>query len=253
MVFVAGIIGNSIAKSDLWTRELAFHPIAATRPSSTAGGVFAKMKAALGAVLLGWTLFAILLIPVIASSSRMEWPSEQALRFWQDFSANYPRYWRWLSNPLVILALIAATWHTVVQAMSVVLTGNKRRILLNAWQGIIVMMLVGGCVVWLVKDPSKVDVFLRILPWFLTAVMVLKTYGTARAFMAVKTLVSHRDFLILAGLWLLVAMLMLTAGFLAHFAYGLPVSVLWTFVLWQFFPSGEIPQCVVALNANRHR
>ena len=253
MVFFAGIIGNSIAKSDLWSRDLSFHSVAAVRPSSTVEIVFAKMKAALAAVLLGWTFFAILLIPVIAISGARDWPSEQAVRFWQDFSANYSRYWRWLSNPLVILALIAATWNTAIQAMAVVLTGNKRRILLNAWQGIAMMMSVGGCILWLVKYPLKVDVFLRVLPWLLTAMMVLKAYRTVRAFLRVKPLVSQRDLFILFALWCLVASLVLTAGFLAHFARGLPVSVLWTLVLWQFFPSGEIPQSVVALAANRHR
>ena len=254
MVFVAGVIGNGIAKSDPWARELALHPIAATRPSSTAEIVFAKMKSAFAVVLLGWTLFAILLFPVIAlSSHHLGWQSEPALRFWQDFTVNYPRFWQWLSHPLVILALIAATWHTAVQTMAVVLTGNKRRMVFSAWQGIIVMMAVGGCVVWLVKNPSKVDVFLRVLPWFLAAMMALKAYGTIRAFVAVKRLVPRRDLLILAGLWLLVATLVLTAGFLAHLAHGLPVSILWTLVLWQFFPSGEIPQCVLALTTNRHR
>jgi len=56
----------------------------------------------------------------------MEWPSDQALRFWKEFAVNYPKYWHWLTNPLVLLALLAASWHTIVQSMSVVLTGNKR-------------------------------------------------------------------------------------------------------------------------------
>jgi hypothetical protein len=65
--------------------------------------------------------------------------------------------------------------------------------------------------------------------------------------------VSRRDFFVLLGLWTLTALLVLAAGIFAHVTHGLPAALLWLLVLWQFFPSGEIPQCVVALTSNRHR
>ena len=34
---------------------------------------------------------------------------------------------------------------------------------------------------------------------------------------------------------------------------GMLPAVLWSLVLWQFFPAGEIPQCVISLSENRHR
>ena len=57
--------------------------------------------AALAVTVLGWVSFAILLVPVVVLSSRLEWPSEQARSFWRDFPVNYPRFWHWLTNPLV--------------------------------------------------------------------------------------------------------------------------------------------------------
>jgi hypothetical protein len=253
MILFAGAIGNAIAKADAWSPDLSVHPTVATRPLSTASLAFAKMKCAAAVTAFGWILFSILLVPVIATSSHMNWPSEQALGFWRDFSINYPRFWQWLTNPIVILALVVATWHTMVQSMAVVLTGNRWRIVFSVWQGMIVLGLVIGCAMWLYKDPSWRGLVLQILPWFTAAVMAFKLFGTARAFLKVGTLVSRKDFLVLVGLWTLVAILVLTAGIFADVAHGLPASLLWLLVLWQFFPSGEIPQCVVALTRNRHR
>jgi hypothetical protein len=211
------------------------------------------MKFAAAVTFLGWLLFCILLLPVIALRGFPNWDSVEVQRFWVDFPLNYPKFWHWLSHPVVILALITATWHTIVQTMAVVLTGDKRRTIASAWQGIIVISAVAGCAVWLYKDRSKVGPFLHLLPWFTAAVMTLKTIGMVRAFGAARELVSGRDFFVLLGLWTFVAGLVLTAGVLAHAANGLPPALLWLLVLWQFFPSGEIPACVVALNPNRHR
>ena len=137
--------------------------------------------------------------------------------------------------------------------MAVILTGNRRHINLRMWQGVIVLTVAAGTTVWLVKHPSQIAGLLRFLPWLTAAIMLLKTYGTWRAFRAVTPLVSRRDLRVLAGLWTLVALLVLAAGVFAHITRGLPAAILWTLVLWQFFPSGEIPQCVVSLDSNRHR
>jgi hypothetical protein len=116
-----------------------------------------------------------------------------------------------------------------------------------------VLAIVIGTAVWLYKDRSKVDAFLRFLPWFTATMMGLKIFGTVRAFVSARALVSRRDFSVLLGLYSLVALLVLAAGIFAHLAHGLPAALLWLLVLWQFFPGGEIPQCVVALVRNRHR
>jgi hypothetical protein len=253
IIVFAGITGGAIAKSDAWSPELGIHPIVATRPLSTCALVFSKMKAAAVATCLGWVLFAVLLVPVIGLHGRMYSWSDEALRFWPDFSTNFPNFWRWVSNPIVVLALVAATWHTVIQSMSVTLTGNKRRIMMSAWQGMIVLALVIGGALWLYRNRSWIDPFLRFLPWFTVAMMGLKGFGAVRAFTAVRLLVSRRDFFVLVGLWSITASLVLAAGIFAHITHGMPAALLWSLVLWQFFPSGEIPQCVVALSSNRHR
>ena len=253
MIIMAGVIGGAIAKSDAWSPDLGVHPIIATRPLTTSALAFAKMKAAALITVFGWMLFGILLWPVIAISGHMGWPSEPAQIFWRDFSTNYPRFWRWLSNPLVILALVVATWHTMMQSMAVVLTGNKRRVILSTWIGMLVLAAAAGCAVWLYKDRSKVGVVMRIFPWFMAVMMALKAFGTVRAFIAVRSLVSRRDFFVLLGLWIPVAGLVMAAGIFAHLAHGLPASLLWLLVLWQFFPANEIPGCVITLTGNRHR
>jgi len=253
MIIFTGVIGSAIAKSDLWSAELGIHPIVATKPLSTSALVFAKMKAAAAVTCLGWLLFSILLVPVILLHGHLYSWSDQAPRFWTDFTTDYPKFWRWVSNPIVVLALVVATWHTVIQSMMMALTGDKRRIVRSTWQGMIVLAIVIGSAVWLYKHRPWVDPFLRFLPWFTLAMMGLKAFETVRTFVAAKALVSQRDFFVLMGLWTLVALLVLAAGIFAHIANGLPAALLWLLVLWQFFPSGEIPACVIALTSNRHR
>jgi hypothetical protein len=46
---------------------------------------------------------------------------------------------------------------------------------------------------------------------------------------------------------------MVAAGALGQAAGGLAPALVWFFALWQFFPSGEIPACIVTLHQNRHR
>ena len=253
MVVLAGQLGFAIGKPDPWLPAFTPQPIVAVRPLSTSGMVFAKMKVAATMTILGWILFVALLPLVVSTPRYWQWESEPAALFWQNFPADYPLFWRWLTNPVVIIALMAATWHTSIQAMSLVLTGSKRRIAISTWQGIIVLALVVGCALWLHRDPQWIDPVFRLLPWFTAMMMALKIIGAFRAFSEAKAIVSRRDFLILVSLWAAVAVFVLAAGFFAHVQHGLPPSLLWLLVLWQFFPANEIPGCVVALNTNRHR
>ncbi len=253
MTIFGGAIGSTIAKSDPWSPELNVHPIIAARPLSTCALVFAKMKAAAAAIFLGWALFSILLVPVIALHGHIYSWSAEAANFWPDFPTNFPNFWRWVSNPIVVLALVVATWHTVIQSMAVALAGNKQRMVMSAWKGMLVLAIVVSMAVWLYKNRAWVDPFLRFVPWFTAVMMGLKFWGTVRAFVTVKRFVARRDFFVLLGLWVITALLVVAAGFFAHITQGMPAALLWMLVLWQFFPSGEIPQCVAALAGNRHR
>ncbi|HEY0550164.1 MAG TPA: hypothetical protein VGF13_11235, partial [Verrucomicrobiae bacterium] len=192
MIIFSGVIGGTLAKFDAWSPDLGIHPMVASRPLRTSALLFAKMKTAARVACLGWVLFSILLVPVITMRSYSDWDNEQVQHFWQHFPANFPKFWHWLLNPIVILALVVATWHTMIQSMSIALTGNKRRIAMNAWQGMIVLAAVIGIALWLYRNPSWFDPFLRFLPWFTLTMMGLKVFGTVRAFAAAKALVSHR-------------------------------------------------------------
>jgi hypothetical protein len=143
----------------------------------------------------------------------------------------------------------------MIQSMSVVLTGNKRRIMFATWKGIIVLAVVILTAVWLIKEPdrSRVMLFFRFLPLLTLLLLALKLFGAVSAFIAARRLVSGRDFLALAGLWSGVAALVLAAALLARAAPGMPSAILWFLVVLQYFPSGGIPAAVVNLTSNRHR
>ena len=255
VLFLAGAIGGAVAKSDAWSAELSVHPIVATRPIGSSTLLFAKMKSAAAMTVLGWILFCVLSVPAIIWCNHANWPNEQARRFWPDFAINFPRLWAWLSNPVVVLAIVATTWHAMIQSMSVVLTGNKRRIMFATWKGIIVLAVVILTAVWLIKEPdrSRVMLFFRFLPLLTLLLLALKLFGAVSAFIAARRLVSGRDFLALAGLWSGVAALVLAAALLARAAPGMPSAILWFLVVLQYFPSGGIPAAVVNLTSNRHR
>lgn len=255
LLIMAGAIGAAVAKSDAWSAELSVHPLVATKPLTTSALLFAKMKSAAAITGLGWVLFCVLSVPAIVWCNQADWPNEQARRFWPDFAINFPKLWAWLSNPVVIVAVITTTWHAMIRSMCVALTGSKRRIVVDMWKVITVITFVIATVVWLVKEPdrTKVILFFRFLPLLTLILFGFKSWRTVSAFIAARRLVSRRDFFILVGLWSSVAVLVLAAAVLAHAAPGVPSAILWFFVALQYFPAGEIPACVVALTRNRHR
>jgi hypothetical protein len=255
VLLIAASIGSAVAKSDAWSPMLSVHPFIGARPQSTAAIVFAKMKSAAGITILGWIVFCCLGVPAILWCNHANWPNEQARRFFPDFAVNFPRLWNWASNPITVLALIVVTWHGMIQAMSIALTGSKRRIVCAAWTGAIGWAFLIGSALWVIKeaDREKVLLVIRMLPFLTAALFCWKLFQAAVAFVAATRLVTRRDFCALAGLWIVVAALVLTAAALAHVERGPGASLLWFVVALQFFPSGEIPGCVVNLTRNRHR
>lgn len=253
LVFLGGVMGGTLAKSDPWSPDLALHPMVAARPQETSAVVFAKFKVAAIVTILAWVAFGFLLAGVVTLGAGAAGDTAQIRQFWAEFDVNFPGFWRWLSNPLVIVALLAVTWHTMVQTMTVVLTGDRRTVIISGWRGVTVITLVFACAIWLYKDRSRVDDILRFVPWFTGLMMVLKTFGAVRAFVAVKPLVSPARYAALLALWAAVGLLVVIAGALGQAAGGLPPALVWFFALWQFFPGGEIPACIVALHGNRHR
>jgi hypothetical protein len=255
LLFIAQAIGGAVAKSDPWSAELSLHPLVATKPQSTAALVFAKMKSAAAITALGWILFIILSVPVIAWCNQANWPNEQARRFWPDFAINFPRVWKWISNPLVIVAMLVVTWHGITQAMSVTLTGSKSRVLRATWTAAIVWALLIAVAVWAFKEPDRTRVllFFRVLPVFTIALLGWKLFRAITAFAAARRLLSRRHFYVLFGLWLTVAALVLIAALVARVDAGISSTILWFVVILQIFPAEEIPACVVALAGNRHR
>ena len=255
LIVIAGAIGGSVAKSDAWSTELRIHPMVATKPQSDIALVLAKMKCAAGITGMAWVLFCLLSVPVIAWCNQADWPNEQGRRFWPDFATNFPKLWEWLTNPVVILGILVVTWHTMVQAMAVSLTGNKRRVIWTTWKGIVVFAVMSAAAVWFYKEPNHATVvaFFRLLPLVSLALLGRKLFGAIDAMVAARRLVSGRAFLLLLGLWGAVAVLVMAAAFLANATPGAPTAIVWFLVALQYFPGGEIPACVVALASNRHR
>jgi hypothetical protein len=255
VLFIAGAIGGAMGKSDAWSSELLVHPIVATRPLTTAAMVFAKWKSAALVTALGWLLFCALSVPAIIWCNHADWPNEGARQFWPEFATAFPRFWKWITNPIVILAMLATTWHAMIQAMSVTLAGSKRRIVFETWRGAITLALIIAVGIWAIRQPSasKVLLLLQWLPLLTLGLTVLKMVLAFRAFHALRKLSSPQEFLGAAAVWICVTTLVVSAAFLARADAGVASTLLWFIVAVQYLPAGEIPGGVVALAQNRHR
>jgi hypothetical protein len=253
MLLLAGAIGGTVAKSDAWSAGAHVLPIVATKPLDTCALVFSKMRVAAAITGLGWVLFCLLSVPAIAWCNQADWPNELAQRFFPEFSINFPKLWLWLTNPVVIAAILVATWHAMIDAMSVALSGNKRKIIASYWTSIAVVLTLIGATVWLYQDRRYLDAVLQFLPYLTGLLFALKLIATFRAFLATKRWVDQRQFVLLLALWIVVALPVTAAGAFAHLNYGLPPAFIWFVVALQYFPSSEIPASIVRLAANRHR
>lgn len=252
--FFMSLAGAALAKSDPWSGELALHQLIATRPITTAHLVFSKMKVAAVITVCGIFVFGMLAIPVMLWTSQHDWPNEEACHFWADLPANFPRLWHWITRPVVIVALVAVTWHSTIPALCVTLTGNKRRIQLESWKGVIFLSLTAGLGGWLLMPQhyASLRIALESLPWLTTLLFMVKLLAALLCFRALRGIVSIPHLCLIAAMWLGIASLVLCAGFVADATHGMPPALLWFLVAFFYLPAGEIPAAFVALHGNRH-
>ncbi len=258
MVFLplwfAGIGGIGLAKTDYWSPEVAMRPFQAIRPVSDAELLITKLKVATGIVLLGWGLGALLVLALCTWERWREmWHIDEYVRGLLN----------WLPADLIaaslvvtlaIVSFLLAGWKSVVDALCLGLTGNRRIIIRHSYIGIGVFVSVASGGGWLYQNPDHLERARPALLFFITVVFALKLMDAVRSFVAVTRarLLPSSTLRRLTGLWLFIVANFAGCAALLWTHSPVPKPLLLLALGW-LWPAGELFRCAINLSANRHR
>jgi len=253
-LWCAASAGMHLAKSDLWSPDLALHPITSMRPISTGEVVLAKLRVAAAVTVLAWVLLAVFAWPAMQAVRGLADLNQEVILFWAKFPANHAALTRWASNPVVILTALGVTWHAMVQGMCPALAGRPRK---NIWAVGLGLFLFGIVVMtahWLYRHPHQLPAALAVLPWITTANLIWKWASAARAFTktARRNYYSQKQCRALLGIWMGLTAGVAASAVLACLANQIPVPIILFLAVW-LLPGGELASCAENLAQNRHR
>ena len=251
-LFMAATAGLSLGRSD-FGGTAALSPFHATRPVSTATMVFVKLRVLAGVTLAGFLLTVPLSILVF------QWPKWREMWVNDDFA----RLMKWLPADgaslwlligLVLLALLAATWHAAVGGLALGLTGRERAITIKSILGIVTFFAAISAVFWLYQYRNYWD---AVTPWLypaLALIILWKLFRAGRSFLELRksALVNHRQFLALLACWGGVMAIQITAALVTMTLVAIPGWIVCAAVAF-LTPAGELPETILNLDQNRHR
>jgi branched-subunit amino acid transport protein AzlD len=251
-LLMAATAGLTLGRSDLGG-AVALSPFYATKPVSSAAIVFAKLRVLAGVTLLGF-LFTIPLPILVFQSTK-----------WRELWVNddFSRLMKWLPADamslgllicLVLIALVAATWHAAVGGLALGLTGRERAITIKSILGTLAFFGGISALLWLYQYRNYWD---AVTPWLYPALMLMqlwKLLSAARSFRALNqsALVNHRQFLSLLACWGVVAAFVVTTGMITLNSLAIPAWLGCSAVVF-LMPAGQLPQAFLNLDQNRHR
>jgi len=250
-LLITSAMGASFGKSDPWGPEIAMSSFHAVRPLTTAQLVIAKWFAGLRMVLLAWVIFVLTCVAIVlVSQGEQVW-------FFPDFLSSFadlhPALVRWITNPAVLLTIFALQCQAVTASMSVVLSGQRRRVAINGWVGILTLGVWIGVIAWFAQRPNHFQLARPFLPWIAIALVIYKLWCAFSVFRkARRELLTQKECAALLLLWIVLAAGIVFSAAAALYANVLPKELIWFLAIW-FLPSGEMPACVLHLAMNRHR
>jgi hypothetical protein len=254
-ILTAGTSGLGLGKTDFWSQGTRLRPFQALRPIPTADLVLAKLKGVSLIIPLG----CLLAVPLTWAMTRMM-PAWQDV--WHD-SGLAPKLLRWLpSNPAaasltVTMALITAagaTWESIVEGVSLALTGRRRLILgrsILRWTEFFTLLF--ACV-WFGFRPERLAAAAPVLILGSLLCLAAKTFQALVSFRRVgrSRLLSFRQLLAVGAVWLGLALSF--GGFLLllwrHNTISHPLLMIVTAWIW---PGSALPRAFLNLDSDRHR
>ena len=225
-------------------------PFIATRPTTSAALIAAKLKMTVGSTVAAWLLVIVALGAALGLSG--EWPmvTERIRRVTAVVGA--PR-----AIVIALLggsALLASTWKQLVQSLYIGLTGREWIVKSSVFLTLVFWLILGPTVQWIVENgPVRAAVW-DALPWILATLMGLKM--SAGAWIATRLyhsrLVSDRTLVTGAAGWVVVVLAL----------YGVLVWLVSTLVVPGYLllliailavPLARLSAAPLALAWNRHR
>ena len=241
----------AVSKSNLGGRDsYDLPPFIATRPSTSAALVTAKLKAATWSTLATW-LLVLIAIPLALTLSGT-WPTvtARAIKTVEIFGA--PRAIVLLL--LALSALMAATWKQLVQGLCVGLTGREWVIKSSALLALSLLIAIGPVAEWIHDNKDVQAALWSAVPSMLAVLVGLKMW--AAAWVAVRLagsgLLGDRTIVTGAVIWT-VAVLALY-GLLVWLVLGplIPRYLLMLVAILEI-PLARLSATPLALAWNRHR
>ena len=245
---MTAILASGFAKADFWTADMVLPSFHATRPMRSSDFVMAKMRAAAASMAGAWGVFLLFVGWIYFRS----WWKPDANVFWLTFDEAHPALWKWLSHPLVLVALAAVQWHAFVGGMRVMLGGNPRDVMVNGWRNVVVLSVVCGVVIWCYTHRQDLELWLIFLPGISIGVTLWKISRTSIFFRRAWPLLSPLQGRALLGIWIGICAAIVLASFFAQSLKAMPPEIIWFFAAW-FMPAGEMADCVLRFTSNRHR
>jgi hypothetical protein len=249
--FIAAFAAATVSKSNPYVSDShGVTPFIATRPTTSASLIAAKLKMAIWSTLAAW-LLVLVAIPLALKLSGT-WPMviERARRFVEAMGT--PRAIVVLL--LVFTGLLASTWKQLVQSLYIGLSGREWVIKANAFLLLSILVAIGPVALWIHDSRRVVAALWDAFPWILAVLVAVKM--SAGAWVATRLyrsrLLSDRALVSGAACWL-VAVLALY-GVLVWLVLG-PLIPRYFLMLLAILavPLARVSAAPLALAWNRHR
>jgi hypothetical protein len=245
LLMLATTLGQSAGKFDLWGKE-EIPSFFAIRPLTTNQLVLIKFLAAGLSTLATCGLFLVFvalwaLVDVSPLNARESLMRSLA----HHLSPNYVAI-----AIALFIGLAAVTWRSMATGLWLGLVGRKwvSVVMAAVVTAVMTVAVISGS--WIYRSPEVQAQLMRLLPWLLGVLIVLK--GTAAAWTAFALwklhLASHRGLAMMFGAWLATAFVVFVT---LH--YFVPFSWLLVLGVTLFVPFTRLAVAPLALRWNRHR
>jgi hypothetical protein len=250
---MASSVGQALASPNFSAGQRGISLFLATRPSSSGSFVMAKLKVVALVTLLGYALVALLtplaicclhLIP----SSHLEFPRSNEI--WRQTHQVLTGFF----HPVIIAAVLALTWHSMVAGLSIGLFGPLRRAMIANLTGMLVVGVTVCAGLWLYQHPESHETTFPIVAVIGGLMIVAKAVSASVSFRSVRgrSLCTPDQLLLLAAIWLALA-IVLTAAAVRVYSGQLLSGPVVLFIVGYLFPGAELPNCALHLSQDRHR
>lgn len=249
--FLAAFVGATLSKANPHASDsYGVSPFVATRPSTSAALIAAKLKMTMWSTLAAWLLVLVAIPLALEWSDTLPLVTGSARRTAEAIGAT-----RAIVILLLILAgFISSTWKQLVQSLFVGLSGREWVNRANVFLLLSFLVAVGPMAQWIIVHGGARIALWNALPWILAALVGVKTVGAGSVAIRLhhSRVLSDRALVIGAACWL-VAVLALHGTLVWFVDTPLIPRYFLLLVAILAIPLARLSAAPLALAWNRHR